>query len=100
MFKELVLPAEEDKGVYTGCWFVFAAGHAHCLLADGSNELEFVRPVGNVDVGRYMFGSKDEAHAAAAAYYRDHGKSYPYVAEWGIPQNNTAPVAEPQVMEF
>ena len=51
------------------------------------------------------FDTEAECHRQAHAYYKNFGKSYPYMKEWqacmnGTPIDNSGGVVESQVMRF
>jgi len=67
------------------------------LLNDGSLTLCSVKGIKNKDI---YFKTEEKCHEHAAAYYKKHGKDYPYMLEWIAASGIFADDDESQVMEF
>ena len=100
---ELYPPTQDDT--MTGKWFVEAMGvidgYFRCIRTDFGG---LDAPLDDTDDDDFLFDSEYDAHVAAAAWYHDTHRNYPYRVEWKAcaPQGNQiwTPDVESQVMDF
>ena len=73
--------ALEKPAQGTSEWFVRSS-----IMRDGVFYLlNYSQHLGNLDdhtVDDFLFKTEDAAHTQASAYYKFHGKDYPYHTEW------------------
>jgi len=102
-FFELTAPASDGGGGLTDWCMRNVGGESYYLLNHTPH-------VGELDVYQnhcFYFDLESSAHAHAAGYYMNHGKTYPYEAEWiaSITRESGGSLvaddsAESQTMEF
>jgi hypothetical protein len=77
-FEELMLPSHTN-GITPQLWFVEAMQIDKYLI---NEEPTYLEELGNFPDPRFYFASEAAAHSAAADYYMDNGKPYPYIKEF------------------